>query len=301
MTMDTHSHSSEEPLVYSAEALLIWHLDMGADECIGDEAINQFEVKPARPESAAPQQSKTAPAHSSAPANPANSTNPASARAKAAPPPASTIARGNLAKVHATDAGKAASDLAASCQSLADLKTAVMDFQGCGLKRTASSTVFGEGDVSAPLMIIADPPGESEDRSGRPFSGDPGLLFDKMMKAIGMSREADLYCATVIPWRPPGNRLPNNQELSSTLPFILRQIALVQPKAILLMGDSAYKILMQDNKAIQKVRGAWTSLPLDDHSIPVLPTYHPRYLLTHPHLKRDSWIDLQMLQARISE
>lgn len=275
--------------------LLAWHLAMGADEAIGEEPINHFE---------APKQETTAPSKAGAEA-PAPKPPTAQHTTAAAKPSGSgpNIARGRPNAQHPQDSATAAATANKAvneCDSLDALKTVLESFAGCPLKRTATKTVFGAGNHNADIMIIADPPGEAEDRSGEPFSGDPGQLFNKMMAAINQTRDKDLYLANVIPWRPPGGRQPNDLELATAMPFIKRQISLVKPKVLLLMGDGAYKFLTNDKKPIAKARGKWTSITINDQTFEVLPTYHPRYLLQQPLLKKDSWHDLQLLMQKLS-
>ncbi len=276
--------------------LLAWHVTMGADEAIGDAPVNHFKEPETTTENASSSSKAGAKAASQAAANSTHQTK-------------HTGAGQNLARGHATGqqtgdnaaAAAAAEHTAHECETLEALKAALDAFPGCPLKRTATKTVFGTGNPQADIMIIADPPGEAEDRSGEPFSGEPGQLFNKMMAAIGQSRDTDLYLSNIIPWRPPGGRAPHPHELATALPFVQRQISLVKPKVILLMGDGAYKFLTNDKKPIAKARGNWSTLTINNQSFDVLATYHPRYLLQQPLLKRDSWQDLQSLMQKLGQ
>jgi DNA polymerase len=190
--------------------------------------------------------------------------------------------------------------LAEACATLVELRAALAGFSGCGLRDTATNLVFGEGPEDARLMVIGDAPGADEDRSGRPFCGPPGMLLDKMLASAGFNR-AELRVATLLPWRPPGDRDPTESEIAMCLPFLRRQVALVRPACVLLLGGTAAKALLPGylgKAGIRKLRGQWQrlSVPGVQRSIDCLPTFHPAYLLRSPSAKREAWHDLIALR-----
>ncbi len=182
--------------------------------------------------------------------------------------------------------------LAMGCHSLEDLYNAVAGFGGCALKDTATSLVFGAGNPNADLMVIGEAPGADEDRQGKPFVGVDGQLLDRMLQAIGQTRES-FYVTNVLYWRPPGNRTPTDGEIAACLPFLQRQIELVAPKVLLLVGGRAAKSLLNQNAGITKLHGKWFEYTTKDRkSIPAISIFHPAYLLRTPEHKRFAWQDL---------
>jgi DNA polymerase len=156
--------------------------------------------------------------------------------------------------------------------------------------------VFGVGDPGANWMVIGEAPGENEDAQGEPFVGQAGKLLDNMLQAIGLSRQvegraegqAGVYIANTLKCRPPGNRNPEPVELQTCAPFLVRQVALVQPKIILAMGRFAVQSLLQTSEPIGKLRGRVHHY----QGVPVVVTYHPAYLLRNPPDKAKAWADL---------
>ena len=172
------------------------------------------------------------------------------------------------------------------------LRAAVSDCQACGLCQGRQQTVFGVGDVQARWMVIGEAPGEHEDRQGEPFVGQAGQLLDQMLRAIGLSRsaqgEAGVYIANTLKCRPPHNRNPEPAELAACAPFLMRQLALVQPAIILAMGRFAVQSLLQTQEPIGRLRGRVHQVA----GVPVVVTYHPAYLLRNPADKAKAWEDL---------
>lgn len=199
-----------------------------------------------------------------------------------------------------TPALHAAAKPAADCTTLADLHTAIVNFDGCALKTVAASTVFADGVPTASIMIIGEAPGIEEDRCGLPFVGPSGRLLDRMLKSIGLERHRNCYITNVIPWRPPGNRKPTPSEVASLLPFLTRHITLISPQILLLVGGLAASAIIAHKDGIMKLRGQWleysTGLP---YPIPVLATFHPAYLLRVPAQKRLVWHDLLSVKYRL--
>lgn len=192
--------------------------------------------------------------------------------------------------------------LAASAQNLEELQSLVTGFEGCALKKGARNCVFSDGNPKASLMVIGEAPGAEEDRQGKPFVGRSGQLLDRMLAAIGLERHAEdplkaVYITNVIPWRPPGNRDPSADETAMMRPFLMRHIALAQPKVLLLLGNPSMKTVLNVKEGITRMRGTWA----DVHGIPALPSFHPAALLRDPLKKRLSWQDLQSLHDKLQE
>lgn len=189
---------------------------------------------------------------------------------------------------------------AAACSNLAELETAMRDFEGCALKHTATQLVFADGAADAKIVIIGEAPGGEEDQTGKPFVGPAGQLLDKMLASIELDR-TKVRIINAIPWRPPGNRTPTDSEIALCLPFLLRHIALVAPLGLMTLGAVATKALLgqEAHVGIRRLRGSWRQVNLGDSSppLPCLPSYHPAYLLRTPMAKRDSWQDMLSLRA----
>ena len=177
----------------------------------------------------------------------------------------------------------------------------MINFEGCNLKSTANSTILGEGNEKAKVMLIGEAPGADEDRIGKPFVGRCGKLLDKMLEAINLKRE-ECYITNILPWRPPGNRTPTDDELALCLPFLLRQIELIEPSYILLLGKIAFKSVMDNPDSISRVRGKWFEYSLENgKKIDVLATFHPSYLLRSTAQKSKVWIDLLKLKGKMNK
>lgn len=176
------------------------------------------------------------------------------------------------------------------------LQATVAQCRACGLCQGRKNTVFGVGDRSAQWMVIGEAPGENEDLQGEPFVGQAGKLLDNMLAAIGLNRsvvgaqdgQAGVYIANTLKCRPPGNRNPEPVELQTCAPYLMRQVALVQPRIILAMGRFAVQSLLQTTEPIGKLRGRVHSY----QGVPVVVTYHPAYLLRNPADKAKAWADL---------
>lgn len=193
---------------------------------------------------------------------------------------------------------------ATSANSLKALKTAVAEFDGCPLKKTAKNLVFGEGPGEAPLMFIGEAPGAHEDREGRPFIGPAGQLLDHLLSSISFERN-DVYITNILPWRPPGNRTPTPAEIIACMPFIERQIELVSPKILVLVGGVAAKALLGSNQGIMRMRGKWLEYSREKEGIETPITtraiLHPAYLLRSPAQKRETWIDLLEIKQKLND
>lgn len=192
-----------------------------------------------------------------------------------------------------------AQNLAASAKTLPELKKAIDSFEGCALKHTAMNTVFADGNPEADLMLIGEAPGADEDRQGLPFVGGSGQLLDKMLYAIGKTRQEDYYISNVIPWRPPGNRPPTKEETLLCLPFIARHIELKKPKVLIFIGATAAKSLLDTKEGMSKLRGRWFHYTVGDLTIPATVLFHPAYLIRSPGQKKHAWADLLKIKKAL--
>ena len=263
-------------------ATLRWLVEAGADEALLETPLDRFTAPP--PPAAVP-------ARTPAPAR-------APAAVRAVPEiPAPTLA----APQPAAQAVVSARTAAAAAKTLDELKAALAAFEGCALKATATNLVFADGNPAAKIMLVGEAPGADEDRQGKPFVGVSGQLLDRMLASIGLDR-TNVYITNVIPWRPPANRTPSAAEIAACLPFVQRHIALVNPQVLVLVGAISAKTLLETTDGIMKLRGRWRTYRTPDMpaEIPVLPTYHPAYLLRQPSQKRDSWRDLLSIKQKIA-
>lgn len=187
---------------------------------------------------------------------------------------------------------------AASATSLDELLTNLLGFEGCGLKRTATNTVFEDGNRGARIMLVGEAPERDEDLQGRPFVGRSGQLLDKILQAVGLDRTT-VYIGNILPWRPPGNRTPTNVEMELCKPFIKRQIELANPELLVFLGTSSAKNLLETTDGILKLRGKWRIYSKAE--IPVMPTLPPAHLLRQPAQKRLVWRDFLNLRKAAIE
>ena len=192
---------------------------------------------------------------------------------------------------------------AAEAPTLQDLRQALADFDGCSLKLSAKSLVFGDGNPDADVMFIGEAPGRDEDLSGLPFVGRAGQLLDKMMQAIQRDR-TNSYITNILPWRPPGNRKPSLDESVMLRPFIHRHIELVDPKVLVFLGGTAAQQLLDSKDGIMRLRGRWKSYAItmpngEERAIPAMATLHPAFLLRTPAQKRSAWQDFLDIAAKL--
>ena len=259
--------------------LLAFYLEAGVDCALADEAVNRLSdpaavTAPAASEPALPQPVRPQPAVMPAP------------RGEVAAAPEAAIA--------------SARDAARTAPSLEALRALLETFDGCALKHTATRLVFSDGNPQARIMFVGEAPGRDEDIEGLPFVGRSGKLLDRMIAAIGLDR-SKAYIANVIPWRPPGNRTPTPQETQICLPFIQRQIELVNPDVLVTLGNPSTQTLLSTREGIMRTRGKWFDYDTGTRVIKAIATFHPAYLLRSPSYKRMSWQDLRAIAKALEQ
>lgn len=199
----------------------------------------------------------------------------------------------------APDTAETAARAAAhQARSLVDLEAALARFDGCGLKATAKNLCFYRGAQQARVLIIGEAPGREEDLEGKPFVGRAGQLLDRMLAAAGLG-EANTHITNIVYWRPPGNRTPTPQEAQVCRPFLERQVALVAPEVVVLLGGAAAKHILDVAEGIMRIRGKWKDVVLGGHSCKAIATLHPAYLLRTPAAKRTAWRDLLAIRTEL--
>lgn len=246
-----------------ALTLLSLQIDWGADEALTEMLVNRLEARRLPP------------------APPARAPGPTGTVAEASRPPA------------------AQQPAVSNAGTLDELCATIRNFTGCGLRDTATHTVLPEGDPAGGLLVIGEPPGAEDDRSGRPFSGPAGAVLDKILGALGLGRDKILL-APLIPWRPPGNRPPTDAELGQCLPFLYRLIVLTAPRHIVLTGILPVRALLGGAITLRRVRGNWMDLHIAGLAAPVsiLPSAGLGSLKTATE-RRDAWADWRMLHRTI--
>jgi DNA polymerase len=268
-------------------AALSWQIECGADEAIEETARDRLsatagKAEPSHPEPPRPEPPRPAPAEAPSAAAPARGARTQPAFWEAGPEP-----------LRSADAAvSAAKHLASAANTMEELRAAMLGFDGCPLKETATNLVLCDGNPEARVMIIGEAPGAEEDRRGLPFVGAAGHLLDLMLGAIGLDR-SQVLITNLLFWRPPGNRSPTAAEVTTCLPFLEREIELVDPEMLLLLGASSVKTLLARQEGILKLRGRWAHYQHVGlaRPIPAMPTLHPAYLLRQPAQKRLAWRD----------
>ncbi len=260
----------------TARDLLAFYLEAGVDCALLDEPPNRLlDAELAAPPPARPSAAVRAPAPVPATVD----------RAPAAPAP-------DIAAASAREAARSAPTLEA-------LRALLDRFDGCALKQTATRLVFADGNPQARIMFVGEAPGRDEDLEGVPFIGRSGKLLDRMIAAIGLDRSS-AYIANVIPWRPPGNRDPSPQETQICLPFIKRQIELVDPDVLVCLGKPSSQAILDLKDGIMRTRGRWHHYDTGRRTIRAMATFHPAYLLRQPIHKRLAWQDLRAIAKELN-
>jgi len=230
-----------------------------------------------------------------APAAPVIASEPPPVRQPAARPTPTSSPRSTVAYAPPTDPiGCPTSEAVAGATSLQELQQAIQGCLACPLGPGRLKFVFGEGDAQARLMFVGEGPGRDEDLQGRPFVGKAGELLDKMIGAIGWRRD-QTYIANVVKCRPPDNRTPTPEEARACLGYLRRQIELIRPAVIVTLGATPLRELVGVSEGITRVRGQWKRVVVGDREIPVMPTFHPAYVLRQytQDVRRAVWEDLK--------
>jgi len=259
---------------------LAWQVEAGIDECIGEVPVDRFAELATALAVKQPVQSDQTPAKRSAPVNiQANG---------GANAPENTVEK--------------AYALADNAENVEELRAALDHFEDCALRKTATNTVFADGNPKSHIMFVGEAPGADEDRQGVPFVGVSGQLLDLMLASIGLSRE-QFYITNIVFWRPPGNRNPSSNEIAACLPFVERHIELVDPDILVPLGGPAAKTLLARTEGITRMRGKWFSYSTPKLAAPIdaIPIFHPAYLLRSPAHKREAWRDLLAIKDKLEE
>ncbi|MEX0808361.1 MAG: uracil-DNA glycosylase family protein [Dongiaceae bacterium] len=282
-------------------AALAWQIEAGADEAIDIVPADRFAVAAEAPVPVGPV--VATPSNGAIPSRPPRD----DTERDDAPPQAARPRLADAGLVPMRTASPALADspahsLARAARSLDELREALMAFDGCPLKDTATNLVFADGNPESRVMIVGEAPGADEDRAGKPFVGVSGQLLDRMLAQIGLDRTS-VYITNIIFWRPPGNRQPTTGEVAACLPFVERHIELANPDVLLLTGGASAKTLLARNEGIMRLRGRWFLYESTGMSRPIsaLPTFHPAFLLRQPAQKREAWRDLLALSEKLGE
>jgi DNA polymerase len=316
-----------EPL--SPAEVLRWQMDAGVDETVASAPVNRFlagEDRVVLPGASAPNiqdpAASFAPGLSSGrhappgrlpsppppppPPPPEPPPPPSPAPPRSSPPrepaPSLFASPASAPPFSTDDAVRTAVALAAGATTVEELRAALLAFDGCPLKRTATNLVFTDGSPRASVLFIGEAPGAEEDRQGLPFVGPSGRLFDRMLASIGLDRTQVCISNTVF-WRPPGNRTPTTIEMAVCMPFLERLIEVVDPRVLVTLGGPAAKVVLGESAGVSKLRGRWFAYSSPRLARPIQATamFHPAYLLRTPAQKRDAWRDLLMLRKRLDE
>lgn len=181
-------------------------------------------------------------------------------------------------------------------ECLEEIRADLGDCKRCALSKKRQHIVFGGGNERARLVFVGEAPGREEDKQGIPFVGEAGHLLDRMLFAMGLQRD-DIYICNVQKCRPPNNRDPQPDEIAACEPFLVRQLAAIRPRVIVTLGRFAAQTLLREKQAISRLRGRWHAY----EGIPLMPTYHPAYLLRNPASKREVWEDLKQVMSRLRD
>jgi uracil-DNA glycosylase len=264
----------------AARELLAFYIEAGVDAAVGEEPVDRFADDIAAPTIEQPRAGLSSPTPTKKP--------PVSA-------PALPLAAPPSPDVAALAAREAVNGIA----TLEDLRAALDAFEACALKGTATQLVFADGNPQARIMFVGEAPGRDEDIEGLPFVGRSGKLLDRMLSAIGLDRSS-VYIANIIPWRPPGNRTPTPQESQICLPFIQRQIELVDPDILVCLGGPSAQTLLGIREGITKMRGRWFAYQTGKREIRAMATFHPAFLLRSPLQKRLAWRDFLAIKKALA-
>ena len=183
-------------------------------------------------------------------------------------------------------------------QKLKKLKKSIQLIENCELKKNATNLVFGDGNISAKIMIIGEGPGAQEDAEGKPFVGRAGKLLDKMLESIHLNR-TKVYISNVVNYRPPANRRPTEEEIVRYLPYLKNHIEIMNPKILILLGSTALNAIIGNVTVISKARGKWIQKEIGTVKPWIIASFHPAFLMRQPEQKKLAWIDLKMVRDKI--
>lgn len=191
-------------------------------------------------------------------------------------------------------------------RTLDELRAAIVAFDGCGLKYSATQMVFADGDPGAGIVVIGEAPGANEDAVGKPFVGRSGQLLDKMLGSIGLERArkgaGGVYITNAVFWRPPDNRTPTPQEIAACRPFLLKHLELIKPQVIVLVGGTALKAVLQTKLPMAHYRQTWFDFEVPNRgAVATTATFHPAYLLRNPPAKSEAQQDFEMIRKKLAE
>ena len=183
-------------------------------------------------------------------------------------------------------------------QKLKKLKKSIQLIKNCELKKNATNLVFGDGNISAKIMIIGEGPGAQEDKEGKPFVGRAGKLLDKMLESIHLNR-TKVYISNVVNYRPPANRRPTEEEIARYLPYLKNHIEIMNPKILILLGSTALNAIIGNVTVISRARGKWIQKEIGTVKPWIIASFHPAFLMRQPEQKKLAWIDLKMVRDKI--
>ena len=214
----------------------------------------------------------------------------------------------NLISYPVMNEEKKANNIAIKAQNIQELQDLFQNFEGCNLQKTATNFVEFQGNTNTDILVIDGTPNTDEDKIGKSFVSEKGNLFDKILNAIGLNKD-EIFTVNAVPWRPPGNRYPTEQEIKICRPFICNLIKLIKPKIIVCLGEVATNQTLDLNQSIIKSRGKWYFLKSNSYynnseiedNIYVLPTLGISYLLVRPDMKKEAWEDMKLLRDKIKE
>ncbi|MEP2718730.1 uracil-DNA glycosylase [Pseudophaeobacter sp.] len=259
---------------WSAKALLEWQVELGATEALCEAPVDRYALQPPAPKAQPGQTAGQMPGQKAG-------------KKLGTPPPMPP-------KPKPVDPVVEAQKQAAAASGLPSLRAALEGFSHCELKMGARNLVFADGQAGARVMVIGEAPGREEDQQGKPFVGAAGQMLDRMLAANDLARDKNVYITNVMPWRPQQNRDPSAEEIAMMVPFLERHVALAQPDFLVLMGNISCQAVL-GRRGITRLRGQWG----EAWGKPVLPMFHPAYLLRQPEHKRTTWGDLLELKARL--
>ena len=262
---------------------LQWQCDMGIDEAICHEATNHFQQATQQRQ----QKQTRGTEQSQSPRTRNAETTPLQPRPEQTIPSQAALVQ-------------QAQELAQSATNLHDLKDSLLRFDGCSLRKTAAHTLFGSGPEKPNVMILTGVPRAEEDKSGQAVAGPAATLLNAMLRAIHQTPEK-LYITPTLFWRPPGDKKPNNRDVAVCLPFITRQIELVDPQFLFLMGDVTVRALLDPTLTLLKSRNRWHDLKIGGKTIPALTSLSLDHLLNAPRQKALAWDDLKKLRDKICD